>query len=118
MGWAYVVHGEHGGHATIPDDPSVLEYYLARGWERHALPDVLDPDAPNSAGEALEAAEVYETEQILTEDQALAKKGKELDDALGDAGLSKSGTADEKRARLAEHQAELADPTPEGEVNG
>jgi len=33
-------------------------------------------------------------------------KGQALDDALADAGLSKSGSADEKRARLAEHQAE------------
>lgn len=30
-------------------------------------------------------------------------KGAELDTALDAAGLSKSGTADEKRARLAEH---------------
>lgn len=30
-------------------------------------------------------------------------KGAALDDALDAAGLSKSGTADEKRARLAEH---------------
>ena len=32
-------------------------------------------------------------------------KGKELDAALDAAGLPKSGSADEKRARLAEHQA-------------
>ena len=32
-------------------------------------------------------------------------KGAELEAALDDAGLSKAGTADEKRARLAEHQA-------------
>ena len=31
-------------------------------------------------------------------------KGAALDDALDDAGLSKAGTADEKRARLAEAQ--------------
>lgn len=31
-------------------------------------------------------------------------KGAALDDALEAAGLPKSGTADEKRARLAEHQ--------------
>lgn len=31
-------------------------------------------------------------------------KGKALDAALNDAGLSLNGTADEKRARLAEHQ--------------
>ena len=32
-------------------------------------------------------------------------RGEALDQALTDAGLSKSGTADEKRARLAEHIA-------------
>lgn len=32
-------------------------------------------------------------------------KGEALDAALEDAGLPKSGSADEKRARLAEHQA-------------
>lgn len=32
-------------------------------------------------------------------------KGAALDEALEEAGLSKTGTADEKRARLAEHQA-------------
>ncbi len=34
-------------------------------------------------------------------------KGAALDDALEEAGLSKSGTVKEKRARLAEHQAQL-----------
>lgn len=33
-------------------------------------------------------------------------RGAALDQALDDAGLSKAGTADEKRARLAEHQAD------------
>lgn len=33
-------------------------------------------------------------------------KGAELEAALDEAGLSKAGTADEKRARLAEHQGE------------
>lgn len=33
-------------------------------------------------------------------------RGAALDEALEAAGLSKSGTADEKRARLAEHQAD------------
>lgn len=35
-------------------------------------------------------------------------KGAALDDALDDADLPKTGTADEKRARLAEHQADQA----------
>lgn len=42
------------------------------------------------------AWEVQEPEEL---------KGAALDQALEDAGLSKSGSADEKRARLAEHEA-------------
>lgn len=38
-------------------------------------------------------------------------KGAALDAALEDAGLSKSGTADEKRARLAGHRAEQEEAT-------
>jgi hypothetical protein len=40
------------------------------------------------------------------EPAATELKGAALDDALEAAGLSKSGTADEKRARLAEHRGE------------
>ncbi|GAA2037374.1 hypothetical protein GCM10009740_31470 [Terrabacter terrae] len=40
-----------------------------------------------------------------TPDEALELKGAALDEALEEAGLSKSGTADEKRARLAEHRS-------------
>ncbi len=36
-------------------------------------------------------------------------KGKDLDHALEAAGLSKAGTADEKRERLAEHQDKSLD---------
>lgn len=46
-------------------------------------------------------------------------KGQALDDALADAGLSKSGSADEKRARLAAHQAEQQrEATDSSEVPG
>lgn len=53
MGWAYVVHTETGAGVTIPDDQSVLDAQAARGWVRQGLPAVLDPDAPNSAGDAV-----------------------------------------------------------------
>lgn len=39
--------------------------------------------------------------------------GKRLDDALRDADLSTKGTAEEKRARLAEHQREQAEENPD-----
>lgn len=40
-------------------------------------------------------------------------KGAALDEALEDAGLPKSGSADEKRARLTEHVANQADADTE-----
>jgi hypothetical protein len=39
-------------------------------------------------------------------------KGKALDEALDAAGLPKTGSADEKRARLAEHTQSQSDGTP------
>ena len=39
-------------------------------------------------------------------------KGRELDAALDDAGLPKTGTADEKRQRLADHQTADATEAP------
>ncbi len=47
-----------------------------------------------------------EVGQLATETPAEDLKGKALDDALDAVGLTKSGTADEKRARLAEHQGQ------------
>jgi hypothetical protein len=46
-------------------------------------------------------------------------KGKALDDALDQAGLPKSGTADEKRAALAAHEAstDVNAPSPETSVD-
>ena len=51
------------------------------------------------------------TEQATDEDDEILR-GAALDDALAEAGLSKTGTADEKRARLADHQT-TDDPDPQ-----
>jgi hypothetical protein len=117
MGWVYLRNAETGGECQVSDEPGVVGFYEARGWSRHVAPDYLNPDAPN-AETLTQAQEAYEPEPILSEDEALALKGAALDEALDRAGLSKSGTADEKRARLAEYEAGLAEPTTEGEVNG
>lgn len=45
--------------------------------------------------------------RFVPESEAAELKGAALDEALEDAGLSKSGSADDKRARLAEHSTEL-----------
>lgn len=54
---------------------------------------------------ALEAERAQLDAQLsdLPSDDPANLKGQALDKALDDAGLSKDGTADEKRARLAEH---------------
>jgi hypothetical protein len=48
-----------------------------------------------------DAADAEETDTDSGDDEVL--KGKALDAALTDAGLPTTGTADEKRARLADH---------------
>lgn len=50
-------------------------------------------------------AATEETDTDSGDDGDDVPKGKALDAALTDAGLPTTGTADEKRARLAEHQA-------------
>jgi hypothetical protein len=59
-------------------------------------------------GGAVDGAPVPEEGAGAAADEQAATelKGAALDDALEAAGLSKSGTADEKRARLAEHRGE------------
>lgn len=65
----------NGDVRVIPD--VLVEQYSSRGWEP--------------------------VDEQSTDPGEL--KGKALDAALTDAGLSTSGTADEKRARLSEHTA-------------
>lgn len=53
-------------------------------------------------------------ERVISEEEAAELKGASLDEALEEAGLSKSGRADEKRARLAEHTiVDEAEPLPD-----
>jgi hypothetical protein len=54
---------------------------------------------------------VHDTKQALAKAKAAGSdlRGAELDQALADAGLPKSGTVGEKQARLAEHQLATAD---------
>jgi len=65
----------------------------------------LDSDSEEFAAALVERQAAKEAEEL---------KGKALDDALDSAGLSKSGSADEKRQRLAEHQAAVSNP-PSGD---
>lgn len=107
MAWVYLRHDVTGGDCLVPDEPGVVEAHEARGWARYVMPAELDPDAPNTGVSA------GEPERVLSEEESLALKGKALDEALDAAGLPKTGSADEKRERLAAHEAELANTTTE-----
>ena len=78
----------NGAEATVS-----ASYALVKGLK------VLDKPATNRFGVALKDKPYVDL------------KGKELDQALSDAGLSTSGSAQDKRDRLADH---LAGPQPSG----
>lgn len=113
MGWVYMRHSETSGAQLAPDSPDVIRGFEDRGWVQYAMPPELDPDAPNTGGTEAVAVPV-ETERVLSDEQVEELRGQALDEALDEAGLSKAGTVAEKRARLKEHEAELAEPTNEG----
>ena len=89
--WVELYNPTIPGWHRVPDHPAVVQDFRDRGWETAA-----DIAARTSA----------EAEEL---------RGKALDEALEDAGLLKSGTVDEKRTRLAEHEAALAATTTEEE---
>jgi hypothetical protein len=93
--WVELYHPEQRVKHNVPNNPGVIDYFRDLGW--------YTPE--ESAAHAEEEAAAH----------AEALKGKALDDALAEKGLPKTGTADEKRARLAELEAESATPTEENE---
>lgn len=114
MALRYMKHPDLEGGAQVADDPTVIAAYEARGWQLHTTPEALNPDAPNT-GNIIHTTDPYDSQPVLTPDEVEALKGKALEAALEDAGLPRTGTADEKRDRLAEYEAALANPTPEKE---
>lgn len=110
MGWQYMKHPDIALGQRFPDDPDVIAAQEARGWVRHSMPAALDPDSPNT-GAIVQATDAYESQPILSEAAIEELKGAELTEQLEAAGLPKSGTVAEKRARLAEHEAGLAGST-------
>lgn len=116
------------------DDPKVVTSLVEYGAkvERHALEAALEQhgddnrqqnaahaSAPASEGEILERQRTVDV-ATGSVDEARQLKGESLDEALKAAGLSTSGTADEKRERLAEYRAaELeAAQTDAGQTGG
>lgn len=90
---------EDGARVVIPDTDAQQEReteFAQRALvDNESVPEVLT-DLGKKAGQPAPGAEA---------DEALELKGAALDEALDEAGLSKSGTADEKRQRLAEYRA-------------
>jgi hypothetical protein len=85
--------GQQAWH-KVPNNPAVIQDFRDRGW--------YTPEESAAHAEEQAAARAKEL------------KGKALDDALRDAGLPTSGTADEKRKALADHEAAQT-PAAEGE---
>lgn len=82
--WVELYNPSVPGWHKVPDHPAVVQSFRERGWETQG-------DIAARAG--------AEAEEL---------KGKALDEALEAAGLAKSGSADDKRARLAEYEAAQA----------
>lgn len=87
---------------------SGAEASLSEGFAKSHGLKVLNKPAVDRAGRA------------LRDKPAIDLRGEALDAALEEVGLPKSGTAAEKRARLADHQessitAGIASPNPGGE---
>lgn len=95
--WKWLVNTEVGGIHRVPDNPGVVESFESRGWEVTDLDGNLDIDSPDVV-DAVARAQAGELVSGL--------RGKDLNKALDDAGLAKSGTVREKQARLAGHEVE------------
>lgn len=94
--WKWLISEINGLPHRVPDDSEVVAFYAARGFEVTDIPGDLDSDTEEFEAALAARQAVQEAEEL---------KGRALDEALDSAGLSKSGSADEKRQRLAESQA-------------
>ena len=94
--FVWLLSGVNGIPHRVADDQAVIASFVARGFELTGI-----------SGEIPSDSEEFQVElaKLQAGDQVADLKGKALDAALDEAGLSKSGTVEEKRARLAEHEA-------------
>ncbi len=95
-GWVWLISNINGLPHRVPDNEAAIAPLVARGFEVTNIPDVLNSDDEEFQVALAEWHAAKNAEEL---------KGKALDDALDKAGLSKAGSADEKRQRLAENQA-------------
>lgn len=94
--WKWLISDINGLPHRFPDDPAVIAAFVARGYEVTDIPGDLNDDDEEFLAAMASRQATKDAEEL---------RGKALDEALETAGLSKSGTVDEKRQRLADHQA-------------
>jgi hypothetical protein len=75
---------------------------------------ITDQEKADAEAAGQPGAPLHEKEPEPVEPEDL--KGQALEDALDERGLPKTGSADEKRARVAEHDARVAAQTDEGKA--
>ena len=90
--WVNLYNPSQDAWHRVPDHPVVIQDFQDRGWET---------PADSAARAKADAGQLH---------------GKELEDALDEAGLPKGGTVKEKQKRLAAHRAESATPTEESAI--
>jgi hypothetical protein len=93
-GWVWLISDVNGLPHRVPEE--VVAFYAARGFEVTDIDGDLDSDTEEFQAALAERQAVQEVAEL---------KGKALDEALEGAGLSKSGSVEEKRQRLADHEA-------------
>lgn len=93
-GWVWLISDINGLPHRVPE--AVVAFHAARGFQVTDIDGDLDSDSEEFAAELAQRQAAAEAEEL---------RGKALDDALEDAGLSKSGTVAEKQSRLAEFNA-------------
>jgi len=106
--------GEYGAGLSTEDTLDALDEHAAMNRYENAL----HGSAPASEGSIMGAQVTVDAATGTVERSGIPAaptlRGEALDQALRDAGLSTSGSADEKRARLAEWQAEDLEIPVEG----
>lgn len=111
-----VIKFEEGVAEVDELSPSIRQYLVGAGYgidaDPTAAPDDVDLPDPHATAVFYVGTPLADASAVRVEDgpppapdaaDEAPLKGKDLDAALDAVGLPKTGTADEKRARLAEH---------------
>ena len=104
-GWVWLISDVNGLPHRVDNNPVTIGSLVARGFELTDLPGDLNSDDEEFLAALAERQALKDAEEL---------RGKALNQALEDAGLSKSGSVEEKQQRLAAHQATNDGGQPEG----